>query len=262
MKLKSLFAILLLLATPTVLLAKGTAYDALRSISVARGKAVLNHVLEVSGKSGNPQPHAWKVILDDSSARGGIREITVKNGQIVSERTPLRRSVKLASNAVMNFRQLNLDSTGVFKLTNREARASHIGFDVIDYTLRADDASGSPVWVLQLLDANGQSAGTLYISAANGKVLRREGFDSTSATSAAPTYVGVGTTTQNDNQYDSNQQAIPPTNNETQYPADQSGAPQEDHGVKHTIKKSFLDVGRSISNFFNRRDHESDRSNY
>src|SRR5438876_901279 len=89
---------------------RDTAYQALRAIGTAKGQDVLNHVIKVQGRNGEPQPARWKVVTDDATAPGGVREFEVENGRIVSEHTPVKSYSGTATNAVMDFQKLNLDS--------------------------------------------------------------------------------------------------------------------------------------------------------
>ena len=62
---------------------RATAYDALRTVSSQFGRGAMNHIISVTGVDGDPQPGTWKIVLEDSRA-GGVREVQVTNGQIVS----------------------------------------------------------------------------------------------------------------------------------------------------------------------------------
>jgi hypothetical protein len=144
-----------------------TAYEALRVIGKQDGEEVLNRVVEVRGRGGAPEPQVWKVVLNDPSARGGLREVDVQRGRIIGERTPVARS----AGRPINFSQLNLDSEGAFTVANQEAQKIPVTFDRIDYTLQA--GGKAPLWHLELFDA-GNPVGTLDISADNGSIVRRE----------------------------------------------------------------------------------------
>ncbi len=171
MKLAPLLTVLLF---PLAALGRDTAYHALRAIGAERDQALLNHVIEVKGRDGAPQPEKWTVVLDDPLARGGVREIEVANGHIVSERTPVKAYSGISGGVSMNFQKLNLDSEGAFKVAEDEARRARIGFESVDYVLRCDEAGSAPTWVLQLLDARQHSIGSVRIAADNGTVLARD----------------------------------------------------------------------------------------
>lgn len=151
-----------------------TAYQALRALGSQQGQEQLNRVIEVLGRDGGPNPETWKVILDDPTARGGVREVEVKRSEVVSERTPVRAYSGAGANAVMNFKRLNLDSEGAFTIANNEATRAKVGFDKVHYTLRGADETNAPVWVLQLVDASGRNVGSVHVAADSGEVLRRE----------------------------------------------------------------------------------------
>lgn len=160
---------LLLLEFPVS--ARETAYDALRTLARQRGQSMLNRVLQVKGTKGSPQPAVWTIVVDEPSSRGGFIEFQITNGRVVGERLPARDA--RVGGTVMNFKRLNLDSDGAFTLANQEAAKAKVGFDLLDYELRSDRAGQTPVWFLQLHDAQGGSVSTLAVSADTGAVLRR-----------------------------------------------------------------------------------------
>src|SRR5947207_38585 len=105
---------LLLLAPPAFAQERPTAYEAMRTVGTQLKRDFVNHVISITGANGSPQPETWKILIDDPGARGGVREIEVGNGRIVSERTPLRSSVEGSLGAVIDTSKLNLDSSGAF----------------------------------------------------------------------------------------------------------------------------------------------------
>jgi hypothetical protein len=154
----------------TALQAADTAYGALRVLGKRDGQDILNHVIEVHGRGGSPQPSVWKIVLDDSHARGGVREVEVDRGKITSERTPTSHG----TGSAMNFNQLNLDSEGAFTIANQEAQKSNVPFDHVDYSLKSGTGGGVPVWELDLLDGKNGQVGAIEIAADSGTVLHRD----------------------------------------------------------------------------------------
>src|SRR6516225_4189659 len=165
-------AALVLLVAPALAQERLTAYDALRVVGAHINRDAVNHVISVTGVKGNPQPETWKVLLDDR-AHGGIREISVRNGQIASERPS--SMVGSAEGATINTSRLNLDSSGAFQVASHIADKSGTRFDSASYTLRTDQ-HGDPVWIVTLHAVNGQPVGTIHIGANRGNVTRTEGM--------------------------------------------------------------------------------------
>lgn len=149
-----------------------TAYQALEVIKKDRGDAILKQLVEVRGEAGQPQPQSWTILMADPSARGGVREFVVADGAIASERTPVRGyTVGTGAFPVLNFTRLNVDSGEAFKVANAQSVDDKLGFHSVDYTLRTNDADGSPLWVMHLFDYMGAPVGTLRVSAEDGKVV-------------------------------------------------------------------------------------------
>lgn len=177
---KTLWLLTLLCFSPLLASGSETAYAALRVVGSERGQPVLSRVLEVRGKEGIPQPQVWKILLDDPAARGGVRELEVSGGRIISERTPVRDYSGVSDEVVMDFQRLNLDSEGAFTVANQEAVRARVGFDRIDYLLSADETR-RPVWTVRLVDASGSNVGSIFIAADSGEILRTAGLAETTS---------------------------------------------------------------------------------
>jgi hypothetical protein len=219
--------------TQAICSAKDPAYQALRT-AAGGNQALFNRVVEVQGAKGDPQPTVWRIVLDDPQARGGVRELEVSNGRVISEHTPIRAYAGAGASAVMDFKKLNLDSTGAFTIANQEAAKRHAGFDLVDYSLRSDAQTSAPVWVLKLLDSDGRGVGTLFIAATDGAILRTEGFGASNPDSAfvSPT------------------PRVQPARGSDD---DESDLPPKEERIGYKIKKGFLNAGGVLQGFFSGR---------
>jgi hypothetical protein len=168
------FAALLLLVTPALAQERATAYEALRVVGNRLNRDFVNHVISVTGVAGDPQPETWKILLDDPRARGGVREVEVKNGRIDSERTPVRSVTGSSEGATINTARLNLDSSGAYAVASHTADKSNTRFETVSYTLRTDER-GDPTWIITLRNRS-RPVGTIYIGANRGNVTRTEGM--------------------------------------------------------------------------------------
>ena len=175
LRMLKVFAVLLLIAPSLCAQERPTSYQALRTVGTQLNRELVQHVISVTGTAGDPQPETWKILLDDPRARGGVREVEVSNGRIISERTPLRSSVESSLGAVIDTAKLNLDSSGAYAVARQTAEKSHLTFATANYTLRVDER-GNPIWIVALQKENGEPAGTIYIGANHGTITRTEGL--------------------------------------------------------------------------------------
>lgn len=172
-------------STPASARENATAYAALRLVGRELGSDNLNQVIEVSGRDGVPQPFLWRITLLPADTRAGdpaaagttLREIEVAGGRIVARRTISRFQRPGLSTVIapMNLRNLNLDSSGAFDAANAQGRKIKLSFDALNYTLKADPATGKPAWTLQLLGPEREDLGTLTIAAGDGAVVASTG---------------------------------------------------------------------------------------
>ena len=170
-----IFAALVLSSSAALAQTNRTAYDALRTVGNQLNRDYVNRVISVSGVDGNPQPAAWRVIIADPSAPGGVREVRVEDGRVVSQRTSGGAVVGSTHGAMIDPAKLNLDSSGAYEVASRTADSSHVPFALVSYTLRTDQR-GNPVWIVTLQNQNRRPLGTIYIGANNGTVTRTEGM--------------------------------------------------------------------------------------
>jgi len=168
-------ALLFLLVSSVSAQEAGTAYEALRVVGTQMNRAYVDRVISVTGDGGNPQPATWKILLEDRTARGGVREIEITNGRVSSERTPVRTVVGSTEGATIKTSHLNLDSSGAYTLASHTADKSNARFETVSYTLRTDE-HGDPVWIVTLHAHGGQPVGTIFIGANRGNVTRTEGM--------------------------------------------------------------------------------------
>ena len=147
----------------------GSVLQAVQAIS-QQPYAQSSSFVQIKGERGDPMPSEWIVLLADPSARGGVREVTIVNGQITSERTPLRGFSDAANAPAISSSKIVMDADAIFRAVQKEAVASRIGFDSLNYQLKSDPQSNSPVWTVKLYDNAAALIGTLGISAQNGQV--------------------------------------------------------------------------------------------
>ena len=171
---KSLLASLFL-ATAALAQEKPSAYEALRVVGTQLNREMMSRIISVSGVDGDPQPRTWKVLVGDRQANGGVREITVEDNRIVSQRIPNRSVVGSTEGNTIKTARLNLDSTGAYAVASHTAETSHVTFSLVSYTLRTDDR-GNPVWVVTLADRARRPVGTIHIKAHDGRIARVEGM--------------------------------------------------------------------------------------
>ncbi len=225
-----------LFAIPLAATAADTAYSALRVIGKRDGQDTLNRVVELRGRSGSPQPSSWKVTIDEPRARGGVREIEVQRGRIVSERTPTTHG----AGSSMNFNQLNLDSEGAFTIANQEAEKAGVPFDHVDYRLTSGTGGGAPVWALDLFDGKNGRMGSIEIAADSGAVLHRQ-LNRTPRNSSE----------QNDRSYLDDRRQPPPPQSVDDEGFSRSGEPFRNvPDFFHRLGRRFEKRGHQLENFF------------
>jgi hypothetical protein len=230
-----LFLGVLLCVTASSLHAADTAYSALRVYGKKEGEQSLYRVVELRGKAGTPQPTSWKLTIDDPRSRGGVREIEVRGGRIVGERTPVGKDY----GAQMNFNQLNLDSDGAFTVANQEAEKRGVAFDHIDYTLSSGSGGGAPLWTIELFEGRNGRVATLKVAADSGAIVEQN-FSGDRRFAGDRAYV--------EDEHRRGPSRPPEYRGEGRDPGEEVGA------FLQRIGRHFQKRGKQLSNFFTGKD--------
>lgn len=152
-----------------------TATSAIQALRDAGRSEMLTGLVEVKGEHGEPQPAEWVLLCNDATAQGGIRELTIKDHHVISERTPVRSFEGEGNLPQLNLAQVIIDSGAIFKAANNEAKNHRIGFDFLNYTLRTDAITGKPLWIVQLYKTekiNDCLVGSLQFSPETGAIIK------------------------------------------------------------------------------------------
>lgn len=149
-----------------------TAIEALSAYKNYSARDKVTGLVEMRGTGGLPTPAAWSIVLFDP--RSGTRLSTIQvRGSQVTERGPSKEFYpEREPTGFFEMGRVEVDCAGAFRIAEREAKRAMVGFDTIDYVLRARELSEEPVWILTLRTAAGKTAGTVSLSAGSGKTLR------------------------------------------------------------------------------------------
>jgi hypothetical protein len=149
----------------------GSALLALRTVG-DQPYAANASIVELKGERADPMPAEWQILLADPSARGGVREVSVANGAITSERTPLKGFQNVSEMPAFQIADVSVDANSVFQSVQEHANEARVGFHWLDYALRLDPATREPVWTIRLYDEMGTIVGTMGIAAQGGAIVQ------------------------------------------------------------------------------------------
>jgi hypothetical protein len=162
----------LLLTTPTLSLAQDgksavKAMDAIAAARKATGRAITK-IAEISARGATPFPIAWDLKFYDPASPTYLTDL--RPGE-----RPEPSSHDYAEGkppTYFDVTRVKLDVDKAFEVANKEAAIAKVGFDRLDYSLRAREFSQEPVWTLRLVNEEEQLVGTVELSAESGRVFR------------------------------------------------------------------------------------------
>ena len=150
-----------------------TARSAADHVQMRFGVAALAALGGVEGTRGTPQPVRWTFMVADPRSKNGMKQY-VANANGAADRGAVENGYPDAIPlAYFNWSQVKVDSDAAFQAADKEARAAKVGFDSVNFLLRAREGSLGPVWTMMLIDTSKRLVGRVEISAASGEVTRR-----------------------------------------------------------------------------------------
>jgi len=141
------------------------------AISTAKTAAGKGTLVEMTGERGDPNPQSWTLVYTDPDARGGVKEVVVTGASVESIRTPLHGYTGVGAQPAIAANRLNLDSRGAFDIAEKQAVQRRLGFNWVNYTLRANNVTGAPMWVVRLYDHMGVQVGVIQVSGEDGSII-------------------------------------------------------------------------------------------
>lgn len=149
-----------------------TAIEALTAFKNYSARDKLTGLVEMRGTGGIPTPPLWNIVLLDLRSPTKLSHATVRGSRVEERGASKEYYPAQEPSGYFELSKVNVDCAGAFRIADREAGKALVGFDSLDYLLRARELSEEPVWILTLREKSGSVAGTVTISATGGKVLR------------------------------------------------------------------------------------------
>jgi len=149
-----------------------TAIEALAAYKNYSARDKVTGLVEMRGTGGMPTPAVWSIVLFDPRSVTRLSTIQVRGSQVSERGSNKDYYPEREPSGYFEMGRVEVDCAGAFRIAEREAKKALVGFDTIDYVLRAWELSEEPVWILTLRTAAGKAAGTVSLSAGSGKVLR------------------------------------------------------------------------------------------
>jgi hypothetical protein len=143
------------------------ALAAISAASARTGKSITK-IAEVSGSSGKPFPAAWSIKFHDARSSTYLTDLVPGGQPVPADHTYSQGKLP----TFFDISRVKLDVVRAFELANAEATYAKIGFDSLDFTLRAREFSQEPVWTLRLVNLEDQLVGVVELSAESGRIYR------------------------------------------------------------------------------------------
>jgi len=144
--------------------------------SQALSKSQQRSIARLSARAGKPSPETWTIVVHDSKAAKGVRELTVSSSTIISSRTKSAIALKVSKTDVIGLEGLRIDSDQVAELTAGYASANQLVPAAFDYDLRKEGEDAAPLWTVVAYDESGTRLGTIVVAANSGAIISHEGF--------------------------------------------------------------------------------------
>lgn len=160
-------------APPAAAQSGNTVQEAAAVVGTTLGPQSLDALVAVIGHYGTPQPKTWEFNLVDPGTKGAVRALRVSGPRATPKAPENGGYESTVPTGFFRWQDVKVDSITAFHAADQEARAAMVGFDSVQFLLRAREGTAQPVWLLSLWDQEERTVGRLEISASTGKVERR-----------------------------------------------------------------------------------------
>lgn len=150
-----------------------TSRRALEFLEMRFGAQRFQGIVALRGTDGVSQPEEWEAVVFDENSPYNLRYYWVNRKGETSDEGPADEFYPTKPpDGFVHPKDLKVDSMAAFTIAESEARKARVGFDHLNYLLKAREFSREPIWKLELIDANKRLAGTIFLSGETGEVLR------------------------------------------------------------------------------------------
>ena len=130
-------------------------------------------VVGMTGFHAGPRPRNWLVLVEAASAEGRFREFVFDGGTVLARRTLAPLPGQQFPTLPIDPGGLRLSSDEAYRIGMEQARLRGAAVHSAHLQLRIREEGHEPVWMLKLLGPARSEAGTVYVSARTGGILRQ-----------------------------------------------------------------------------------------
>jgi hypothetical protein len=148
---------------------------ALSALKVLPREAAAN-VVTIHAFEGKPLPDRWHIMTYDADAQNGVHEYVVADGEIIASRNVSQFAEELKAEDVVGAEAVKFDADKAMKLAEKYTQANKVKAAFYNYELKRDGPRAAPLWHIGCFDENGESLGTVVVSASKGSVVAHDGL--------------------------------------------------------------------------------------
>ncbi|MGK0184998.1 MAG: hypothetical protein ACI9R3_000772 [Verrucomicrobiales bacterium] len=149
-----------------------TAMEALRRLTERFGKEAFATLVEMTGPNGQTQPTTWRVVTVDITNPYLTRTFFIDAESERDEGEGKTFYPDRIPSGFISLSRMSIGSYDAFVALDKAASEAKIGFDSIEYRLRAREGSNEPVWTITALDSDALAVGVVDVSGVSGIILR------------------------------------------------------------------------------------------
>jgi hypothetical protein len=130
-------------------------------------------IVGMTGFDAGPRPSSWLILVEDVSAEGGYREWAFDGTTVLAQRSLSPLPGQEFPALPIEPDRLRVSSDEACRIAMEQARSRGGAVRSAHIQLRIREEGNEPVWMLKLLGPGRSEAGTIYVSAQSGTILRQ-----------------------------------------------------------------------------------------
>jgi hypothetical protein len=133
-------------------------------------------VMKLSADDADPNPDLWYLTVRSNAPEGGMHELTMASGQVISDKPSLGIRQIFSNASPIDIERVEVDSTEIFNIAQGHAAAAGKVIGSVSFALKQAGSATVPLWSVWCYAPDGSYQGEMEFLASDGSLISNSAF--------------------------------------------------------------------------------------
>lgn len=133
-------------------------------------------VLKLSADGADPNPDLWYLTVRSNVPDGGVHELTMASGQVISDKPSLGIRQIFSNASSIDIERVEVDSTEIFNIAQGHAASAGKVVGSVSFVLKQSGSATVPIWGVWCYAPDGSYQGEMEFLASDGTLISNSAF--------------------------------------------------------------------------------------